>query len=176
MKIHLVDGTYELFRAYYGVPSAVDPKGREVGATRGLLRSLLSLLRQDDVTHVACAFDHVIESFRNELFDGYKTGEGIEPALFAQFELAERAAAALGIVVWPMVKFEADDALATGAARFRDSRKVEQVVICSPDKDLTQCVVGQSVVCYDRRREKLLDEAGVVDKFGVSPQSIPDWL
>ena len=176
MKIHLVDGTYELFRAYYGAPSALDPNGREVGATRGLLRSLLSLLRQDDVTHVACAFDHVIESFRNELFAGYKTGEGIEPALFAQFELAERATAALGIVVWPMVKFEADDALATGAARFRDSRKVEQVVICSPDKDLTQCVVGQRVVCHDRRRQKLLDEAGVVSKFGVSPQSIPDWL
>ena len=176
MKIHLVDGTYELFRAYYGAPSALDPKGREVGATRGLLRSLLSLLRQDDVTHVACAFDHVIESFRNELFAGYKTGEGIEPALLAQFELAERSAAALGIVVWPMVKFEADDALATAAARWRDSSGVEQIVICSPDKDLAQCVWGRRVVCYDRRRQKLLDEAGVVEKFGVSPESMPDWL
>jgi 5'-3' exonuclease len=176
MKIHLVDGTYELFRAYYGAPSALDPKGREVGATRGLLRSLLSLLRQDDVTHVACAFDHVIESFRNELFAGYKTGEGIEPALRAQFDLAERAAAALGIVVWSMVEFEADDALATGAARWRDSQDVEQIVICSPDKDLAQCVSGRRVVCHDRRRQKLLDEAGVVEKFGVSPESMPDWL
>jgi 5'-3' exonuclease len=145
MKIHLVDGTYELFRAYYGAPSTLDPKGREVGATRGLLRSFLSLLRQDDVTHVACAFDHVIESFRNDLFSGYKTGEGIEPELWAQFELAERAADALGMVVWPMVKFEADDALAAGAARWRDAPGVEQIVICSPDKDLTQCVVGKRV-------------------------------
>lgn len=176
MKIHLVDGTYELFRAYYGAPSALDPKGREVGATRGLLRSLLSLLGQNDVTHVACAFDHVIESFRNDLFDGYKTGEGIEPELLAQFELAERATEALGIVVWPMVEFEADDALAAGAARWSDVRQVKQIVICSPDKDLSQCVVDRRVVCYDRRREKLLDEAGVVKKFGVSPESIPDWL
>ena len=172
MKIHLVDGTYELFRAYYGAPSATDPKGREVGATRGLLRSLLSLLRQDDVTHVACAFDHVIESFRNDLFPGYKTGEGIEPELFAQFELAEQATHALGIVVWPMVKFEADDALAAAAARWKDAPDVEQVVICSPDKDLSQCVIGKRVVCYDRRRQILRDEDGVVTKFGVLPESI----
>jgi len=176
MKIHLVDGTYELFRAYYGAPSALDPQKREVGATRGLLRSLLSLLRQDDVTHVACAFDHVIESFRNELFSGYKTGEGIEPALLAQFGLAERAAEALGMVVWRMVEFEADDALATGAARWWEARGVEQIVICSPDKDLSQCVIGDRVVCYDRRRQILRDEAGVVEKFRVSPESIPDWL
>ncbi len=176
MKIHLVDGTYELFRAYYGAPSALDPKGREVGATRGLLRSFVSLLRQDDVTHVACAFDHEIESFRNDLFDGYKTGEGIEPELFAQFGLAERAADALGIVVWPMVKFEADDAMATGAARWRDAKGVEQVVICTPDKDLTQCVLGKRVVCWDRRRQRVLDEKGVKEKFGVLPESIPDWL
>ena len=176
MKIHLVDGTYELFRAYYGAPGALGPKGREVGATRGFLRSLLFLLRQDDVTHVACAFDHVIESFRNDLFAGYKTGEGIEPELLSQFELAERAAQALGMVSWPMVKFEADDALATAAARWRDSPKVEQIVICSPDKDLAQCVVGQRVVCHDRRRKKVLNEEGVITKFGVSPESIPDWL
>jgi 5'-3' exonuclease len=134
------------------------------------------LLRQDDVTHVACAFDHVIESFRNDLFSGYKTGEGIEPELWAQFELAERAADALGMVVWPMVKFEADDALAAGAARWRDAPGVEQIVICSPDKDLTQCVVGKRVVCWDRRRQKWLDEKGVEAKFGVLPESIPDWL
>jgi 5'-3' exonuclease len=176
VKIHLVDGTYELFRAYYGAPPALDPDGREVGATRGLLRSLLSLMRQDDVTHIACAFDHVIESFRNELFSGYKTGEGIEPELWAQFELAERATEALGIVSWPMVTFEADDALAAAAARFKDAPQVEQVVICSPDKDLAQSVVGKLVVCYDRRRQKLLDERGVEEKFGVSPESIPDWL
>jgi 5'-3' exonuclease len=171
MKIHLVDGTYELFRAYYGAPSAEDRSGREVGATRGLLR-----LRQRDVTHVACAFDHVIESFRNDLFPGYKTGEGIEPELFAQFELAEQATHALGIVVWPMVKFEADDALAAAAARWKDAPDVEQVVICSPDKDFSQCVIGKRVVCYDRRRQILRDEDGVVAKFGVLPESIPDYL
>jgi 5'-3' exonuclease len=176
MKIHLVDGTYELFRAYYGAPSAEDRSGREVGATRGLLRSFLSLLRQRDVTHVACAFDHVIESFRNDLFPGYKTGEGIEPELFAQFELAEQATHALGIVVWPMVKFEADDALAAAAARWKDAPDVEQVVICSPDKDFSQCVIGKRVVCYDRRRQILRDEDGVVAKFGVLPESIPDYL
>ncbi len=176
MKVHLVDGTYELFRAYYGAPSSSSPKGLEVGATRGLLRSLLSLLRQKDVTHVALAFDHVIESFRNELFPGYKTGEGIEADLLAQFELAERATHALGIVVWPMVEFEADDALATAATRWKDSPGIEQIVICSPDKDLTQCVEGTRVVCLDRRREIVRDEEGVVAKFGVGPESIPDWL
>lgn len=147
-----------------------------MGATRGLLRSLLSLLRQKDVSHVAVAFDHVIESFRNELFNGYKTGEGIEPDLLAQFDLAERATKALGIVVWPMVEFEADDALATAAARWKDAPGVEQIVICSPDKDLTQCVEGARVVCLDRRREIVRDEEGVVAKFGVAPKSIPDWL
>ena len=136
MKVHLVDGTYELFRAFFGVPPAHDAAGRPVGAVAGILATLLALLREPGVTHVACAFDHVIESFRNELFAGYKTGEGIEPDLLAQFQPAERAAAALGIVVWPMVEFEADDALATAAARFRDAPGVEQVVICSPDKDL----------------------------------------
>jgi 5'-3' exonuclease len=176
MNIHLIDGTYELFRAFYGAPASASPDGREVGATRGLLRSLLSLLSDPDVTHVACAFDHVIESFRNQLFVGYKTGDGIEPALLAQFELAERATQALGIVTWPMVEFEADDALATFAARSDDASEVSGVVICSPDKDLAQCVRGERVVCFDRMRKRRLDEAAVIAKFGVPPGSIPDWL
>jgi 5'-3' exonuclease len=176
MRIHLVDGTYELFRAYYGAPEATAPDGAEVGATRGLLRSFLSLLREDGVTHVACAFDHVIESFRNDLFAGYKTGEGIEEDLLAQFPLAERAVQALGVVVWPMVEFETDDALATAAARADAAPEVEQVVICSPDKDLTQCVRGTRVVCLDRLRRRVYDESGVREKFGVAPASMPDWL
>ena len=176
VKVHLVDGTFELFRAYYGVPPAHDASGRPVGAVRGILATLLALLREPGLTHVACAFDHVIESFRNELFAGYKTGEGIDPDLLAQFEPAERAAAALGIVVWPMVEFETDDALATAAYRWRDDPGVEQVVICSPDKDLSQCVVGSRVICRDRLRRADRDEAGVVAKFGVPPASLPDWL
>jgi 5'-3' exonuclease len=176
MRLHLVDGTYELFRAYFGAPRAVGANEREVGATRGLLRSLAALVREDGVTHVACAFDHVIESFRNRLFEGYKTAEGVPEDLLAQFPLAERAAEALGFVVWPMVEFEADDALATAAARWSDAPEVEQVVICSPDKDMAQCVRGSRVVCLDRMRRRVLDEAGVVAKFGVAPASIPDYL
>jgi 5'-3' exonuclease len=176
MRIHLVDGTYELFRAHFGAPEATAPDGTPVGATVGLVRSLLSLLREDGVTHVACAFDTVIESFRNELFPGYKTGEGVPEELMAQFPLAERAARALGVVVWPMVEFEADDALATAAARGHASPDVEQVVICSPDKDLAQCVRDTRVVCYDRRRRLTYDRAGVLEKFGIAPESIPDWL
>jgi 5'-3' exonuclease len=176
VRLHLVDGTYELFRAYFGAPRATDPRGMEVGATRGLIRSLWSLLREDGVTHVACAFDHVIESFRNRLFDGYKTADGVPTELMEQFPLAEHACRALGVVVWPMVEFEADDALATAAARWAEAPEVEQVVICSPDKDLAQCVRGRRVVCFDRMRRRLLDEAGVVAKFGVAPASIPDWL
>jgi len=176
MRIHLVDGTYELYRAHYGAPDAAAPDGADVGATLGLMRSLLSLLREDGVSHVGCAFDHVIESFRNDLFDGYKTGEGVPPELYAQFPLAERAVHALGIVVWSMVEFEADDALATAAARADARADVEQVVICSPDKDLAQCVKGSRVVCLDRSRRKVYDEAAVVEKFGVAPASIPDWL
>ena len=175
LKVHLVDGTYELFRAYFGAPKAL-VSGREVGATRGILRSLLSLVREDGVSHVAVAFDHVIESFRNDLYSGYKTGEGLPEDLMSQFPLAERAAHALGIVVWPMVGFEADDALATAAARFAEDKAVEQVLICTPDKDLAQCVTGTRVVRLDRMRRLLLDETGVTAKFGVSPRSIPDWL
>ena len=176
MKVHLVDGTYELFRSFFGAPPSTAPDGREVGATKGILQSLWALLRADGVTHVAAAFDQVIESFRNELYAGYKTGEGIDPLLWAQFPLAERASHALGIVTWPMVEFEADDALATAAARWADAEGVEQVVICSPDKDLAQCVRGDRVVCFDRRQQKLLDQMGVVTKFGVPPSSIPDYL
>ena len=176
MNIHLVDGTYELFRNHFGAPPKKAPDGREVGATLGLIRSLLMLLTSPGVTHVGVAFDHVIESFRNDLYTGYKTGEGVDPNLLAQFPLAEEAVSALGVVVWPMVEFEADDALGTAAKRFKKNKSVEQVLICSPDKDLAQLVEGKKVVCWDRRREIIIDEAGVVEKYGVSPQSMPDWL
>ena len=176
MLIHVVDGTYELFRAYFGAPKATGPNGNEVGATRGILRSLYSLLREDQVTHAACAFDHVIESFRNQLYAGYKTSAGVPEDLLAQFELAERATHALGVVVWSMVEFEADDALATAAARWGDAPGVDRVVICTPDKDVAQCVRGSQVVAFDRLRRRLLDEPGVVAKFGVAPASIADWL
>ncbi len=176
MKLHLIDGTYELFRAYYAVPSAKNAAGAEVGATRGLARSLLALLREPGVTHVGVAFDHVIESFRNELFAGYKTGAGIDPDLWSQFGPVEDVCRALGVVVWPMIEFEADDALATAAARFAALAEVEQVLIASPDKDLAQCVQGTRVVCLDRMRKKILDEPGVREKFGVTPAQIPDYL
>lgn len=174
--MHLVDGTYELFRAFYGVPPQQNHDGVEVGASIGLARSLLFLLRDPEVTHVACAFDQIIESFRNELFDGYKTSEGIDPALWAQFGLAEEVCRALGVVSWPMIEFEADDALATAAHRFREMDSVEQVVIASPDKDLTQCVDGDRVVSWDRRRKLFFDQPAVRAKFGVDPASIPDYL
>ncbi len=176
MKVHLVDGTYELFRAYFALPSIVAPDGREVGAVRGLVQTLNTLLRQDDVTHVAVAFDTEILSFRNDLFAGYKTGEGTPPELLEQFPLAERAAAAMGLVVWPMTEFEADDALGAAAVRWQDSPEVEQIVLCSPDKDLAQVVRGDRVVTLDRRREVVMNEDGVREKFGVSPASIPDYL
>ncbi len=176
MRLHLVDGTYELFRCFFGAPPATTDEGREVGATRALLRSLLAMLREPDTTHVAIAFDHVIESFRNQLYEGYKTGEGIDPNLLTQFGLAEEAARALGLVVWPMVEFEADDALASAAARFADDARVEQVLLCSPDKDLGQCVRGDRVVLFDRRRQELYDEPRIREKFGVGPGSIPDLL
>lgn len=176
MRIHLIDGTYELFRAFYAVPSSTGARGQEVGAARAFCRSLAGFLGSGKATHVAVAFDTVIESFRNDLFDGYKTGEGIDPALFSQFPLVERVSRALGLVTWSMHDFEADDALATFAARAEADPRVEQVLLCTPDKDLTQCVRGSRVVLYDRYADKSLDEAGVVAKFGVSPGSIPDYL
>jgi 5'-3' exonuclease len=169
-----VDATYELFRAYFGVPPAKARDGREVGATRGVLSTLLYLVQAEGATHVACATDHVVRSFRNELYPGYKTEEGVPEDLLAQFPLVEEAMAALGLVVWPMVEFEADDALAAGAARFAPG--AEQVVLATPDKDLAQSVRGQRVVMLDRRRKITLDEEGVRAKFGVAPRSMPDWL
>ncbi len=176
MKIHLVDGTYELFRAHFALPSISAPDGREVAAVRGLAQTLINLLRQPDVTHLAIAFDTVIRSFRNDLFAGYKTGAGTPPELLAQFPLAEQMATALGLTVWPMAEFEADDALGTAAVRWKDAPDVEQVVLCSPDKDLAQVVQGDWVVALDRRRDIIMDEAGVREKFGVAPASIPDYL
>jgi 5'-3' exonuclease len=176
MFIHVVDGTFELFRAYFGAPKATSPGGAEVGATRGILRSLYALAREDHVTHVAVAFDHVIESFRNDLYAGYKSSEGVPLDLLSQFALAERATTALGLVAWPMVEFEADDALATAAARWSDAPGVDRVVICTPDKDVAQCIRGTRVVAFDRMRRRLLDEDGVKVKFGVGPGSIPDYL
>lgn len=176
MKIHLIDGTYELFRAHFGAPPKKSLSGQEVGATLGLVRSLLMLLQTEGVTHVAVAFDHVIESFRNKMYAGYKTSEGVDPIILNQFELAEKAVAALGVPVWSMVKFEADDAIATATAKFKKEKSVEQVIICSVDKDLTQMVDGKKVICWDRRREITLDEKGVTEKFGVKPESIPDYL
>ena len=176
MKVHLVDGTYELFRAYFAMPKSIGPAGQPTGAVRGIMQTLMALLREDDVTHIACAFDSVITSFRNDLFDGYKTGEDTPEDLKEQFELAERAVSALGIVVWSMVEFEADDAIATAARRWMADSSVEQVVMCSPDKDLAQVVCGSKVVGLDRRRNTVLDEQGVFEKFGVPPESIPDFL
>jgi len=172
----LIDGTYELFRCFYGAPRALAPDGSEVGATRGLLATLLRLLREDGVTHVGVAFDRAIESFRNDLFDGYKTGAGIDPDLWRQAPLAERAARALGLTVWPMVEFEADDAMASAAARYAALKPVEQVVLATPDKDLAQCVRGDRVVLWDRRRQRTIDEDGVIQNWGVTPASIPDYL
>jgi 5'-3' exonuclease len=169
------DGTFELFRSFFGAPPA-QVGGREVGATRGVVRSLASFLRSGEATHCGVAFDHVIESFRNDLFDGYKTGAGLDPALTSQFELVERATAALGMLVWSMVEFEADDALATATDSLLARGDVEQVIIGSPDKDFAQLVRGDRVILWDRIRKTTLDEAGVVAKFGVSPASIPDWL
>jgi 5'-3' exonuclease len=176
MKIHLVDGTYELFRAHFGAPPKKAPDGMEIGATLGLLRSMMLLLSDPEVTHVAVAFDHVIESFRNEMYAGYKSSAGVDPVILNQFPLAEKMVSALGLVIWPQVRFEADDAIATAVERFRKSKSVEQIVICSVDKDLAQMVDGDRVVCWDRRREITLNEQGVIEKFGVRPKSIPDYL
>ncbi len=176
MEIYLVDGTYELFRAYFALPKLESPDGMPVGAVRGLVQSMLSLLRENQVTHIACAFDSVIRSFRNDMFHGYKTGEGTPPDLLEQFPLAEQAVASLGIPVWPMVEFEADDAIATAVSRLRGDPSVQRIIICSPDKDLAQMVEGERIVCLDRRRREVIDEEGVLDKFGVLPESIPDLL
>ena len=175
MEIHLIDGTYELFRHYYALPKMRDASGREVAAVRGVLASLLAMAGAG-ATHIAVATDHVIESFRNNLWPGYKTGEGIEPDLLAQFPLLEEALSALGMVVWPMVEFEADDALAAAAAAAANDPRVDRVIICTPDKDLAQCVRDTRVVQLDRRKNMIRDEAGVVARFGVPPSSIPDYL
>ncbi|HKE15913.1 MAG TPA: 5'-3' exonuclease H3TH domain-containing protein [Kofleriaceae bacterium] len=175
-KPYLIDGTFELFRSYFGAPSAKAPDGREVGAVRGIARSLLALLRSESVSHAGAAFDTVIESFRNQMFAGYKTGEGLPDDLVAQFPLAEEAAAALGLVVWPMIEFEADDAIASAAALAAADPRVDQVVIASPDKDFAQCVRGQRVICLDRMRSRTMDEDGVARRFGIGPASIPDYL
>src|SRR5688500_10239469 len=175
MEVHLIDGTYELFRHYYAVPSARDANGIEVGAVRGVLASVLGLITKG-ATHVGVATEHVIESFRNRLWPGYKTGAGIDPALLAQFQLLEDGLQALGVTVWPMVEWEADDALAAAALQATADPAVERVVICTPDKDLAQCVRGERVVLMNRRKNAIIDEAGVVKKFGVRPASIPDYL
>jgi 5'-3' exonuclease len=175
MEVHLIDGTYELFRHYYALPSMRDGMGQEVGAVRGVLTSILGMIEQG-ATHVGVATDHVIESFRNDLWSDYKTGEGVEAELLAQFPVLEEALSALGIVVWPMVEFEADDALAAAAFAAEKDPSVERVIICTPDKDLSQCVRGTRIVQLDRRRNIIRDEAGVVAKFGVEPSSIPDYL
>jgi 5'-3' exonuclease len=175
MDVYLVDGTYELFRHYYALPSARDKDGREVAAVRGVLTSVLGMIK-GGATHIAVATDHVIESFRNELWPGYKTGEGIDPDLFSQFPLLEETLSAAGVTVWAMVEFEADDALAAGAAAAARDPKVGQVIICTPDKDLAQCVRGTRVVQLNRRTRVTRDEAGVIQKFGVHPASIPDYL
>lgn len=176
MKIHLVDGTYELFRAHFGAPPKKSQSGQEVGATLGLVRSMMLLLNDPEVTHVAVAFDHVIESFRNKMYANYKSSVGVDSVILNQFPLAEKAISALGMVIWPQVKFEADDAIATAVAKFRKVKSVEQIVICSVDKDLTQMVDGDRIICWDRRREITLNDEGVIEKFGVGPESIPDFL
>jgi 5'-3' exonuclease len=175
VHVHLIDGTYELFRYFYAVPSARDAEGHEVGAVRGVVASILGMLTRG-ATHVGVATDHVIESFRNDLWPGYKTGAGVDPALLAQFRMLEDAVRALGVRLWPMVEFEADDALAAAAACADRDPRVEKVLICTPDKDLGQCVRGRRIVQLIRRTNVELDEAAIVKKFGVAPASIPDYL
>lgn len=175
MDVYLIDGTYELFRHYYALPSAHDEDGRNVAAVRGVLASVLGMLKEG-ATHIAVATDHVIESFRNGLWPGYKTSAGVEPDLLAQFSLLEEVLSAAGILVWPMVEFEADDALAAAAVAAAADKRVDRVIICTPDKDLAQCVRGTRIIQFNRRRRATLDEAAIVQKFGVSPASIPDYL
>ena len=175
MDVYLVDGTYELFRHFFAMPSAKDPNGQEIGAVRGVLTSVVSMLERG-TTHIGVATDHVVESFRNDLYPGYKTAEGVPPELLSQFPILEHALEAMGVLVWPMVYYEADDALASAAAKAAQDEQVGQVIICTPDKDLGQCIVGTRVVQLDRRQNTVRDEAGVITKFGVTPQSIPDYL
>jgi 5'-3' exonuclease len=175
MDVYLIDGTYELFRYFYAVPAAADVNGQEVGAVRGVLGSVLSMIERGAI-HIGVATDHVVESFRNDLYSGYKTSEGVDPQLLSQFPILGEALVAMGVVVWPMVYFEADDALASAAGKAAGDERVQKVFICTPDKDLGQSVVGARVVQLDRRREIVRDEAGVVAKFGVKPESIPDYL
>jgi 5'-3' exonuclease len=175
MDIYLIDGTYELFRHFFAVPPAKDTGGQEIAAVRGVVGSVLSMI-EGGTTHLGVATDHVIESFRNDLYAGYKTGEGVDPPLLSQFPILEEALKSMGVLVWPMIKFEADDALASAAVKAAQDDRVRQVIICTPDKDLSQCVVGSRVVQLDRRRETFRDAAGVIAKFGVKPSSIPDYL
>ena len=175
MRVHLIDGTYELFRHFFAMPSSTSSDGQEVAAVRGVLSSMLYLL-QDGATHIAVATDHVIESFRNELWPGYKTGEGIDPELHSQFPILEEALEAMGIVVWAMVEHEADDGMAAGARMASLDDRVSEVLLCTPDKDLAQCVEGRRVIQFDRRKRLRIDHEGVKKKFGVEPESIPDYL
>jgi 5'-3' exonuclease len=175
MEVHVVDGTYELFRHYYALPKAKDAGGREIAAVRGVVHSMLGMITAG-ARHIGVATDHVIESFRNGLWPGYKTSAGVDADLLAQFPLLEEALIALGVAVWPMVEWEADDALASAAARAARDSRVERVLICTPDKDLAQCVNGTRVVQLNRRTKTIMDESGVVGKFGVRPESIPDYL
>ncbi len=176
LKIYLVDGTYELYRHFFALPGALDDKGQEIAATRGVINSVVSMLEQG-ASHIGVATDHVIESFRNDLYGGYKTGDGVPPEIMSQIAIVEEALLALGVLVWPMVQFEADDALASAAIQAAALEEVEQVLICTPDKDLCQCVTGSRIVQLDRRRDNSIrDEAGVVEKFGVGPDSIADYL
>src|SRR5690242_11650069 len=175
MDVHLIDGTYELFRHFFAVPAAADVNGQEIGAVRGVLTSVLSMI-EGGATHIGVATDHVVESFRNDLYPGYKTSEGVPPELLSQFPILEDALSAMGVKVWPMTYFEADDALASAAAKSAKDLQVNQILICTPDKDLAQCVVGNRVVQVDRRREIVRDETAIEAKFGVKPESIPDYL
>ncbi len=175
MEVHLIDGTYELFRHFFALPSAREPDGREVAAVRGVLLSILGMV-QHGATHIGVATDHVIESFRNQLWPGYKTGAGIDPNLRSQFSLLEEGLAALGVTLWPMIEYEADDALASAASLAAADPRVERVWICTPDKDLAQCVRGERVIQFDRRKRIARNEGSVIEKFGVPPRSIPDYL
>src|SRR5947207_14187546 len=175
MNVYAIDGTYELFRHFFAVPSSKNESGQEIGAVRGVLTSVFSMI-EAGATHLGVATDHVVESFRNDLYPGYKTAEGVAPELLSQFPILEETLESMGVLVWPMTYFEADDALAAAAAKAAQDERVTQVLICTPDKDLAQCVVGTRVVQLDRRRDILRDEAGVVAKFGVKPKSIPDYL